>query len=103
VVVTPRIGGLDNSLQYIEQYRGMRFRRIQVQRFHRQRIEGLGLQLGGDFAGTSVDVFYTDVKDAISAALLTAEQVAQLPRLGYSSSDSLSRTISDNPATASWV
>jgi predicted porin len=54
-------------------------------------------QLGGDFAGLSIDVFYAKVKDAIAAsAIATAAQVAALPALGLSSSNSVSGTVSDN-------
>lgn len=88
---------LDSSLKYIEQYRWMRFAaEYKFKGSTGSASTAWGLQLGGDFAGTSLDVFYTDVKDAISAALLTPQQVAQLPELGYSPSNSLAGTISDN-------
>jgi predicted porin len=56
----------------------------------------LELQLGGEFAGFSLDGFYSKIKDAVSAASLSATQVAGLPALGFSPSNSLSATISDN-------
>jgi predicted porin len=88
---------LNNSLKYIEQYRGMHFAaEYQFNGSSGSASTAWGLQLGGEFAGISLDTFYTDVKDAISAALLTAEQVAELPKLGYSPSNSLAGTISDN-------
>ena len=52
--------------------------------------------VGGDFAGLSVDAYYSKVNDAISASPLSAAQVADLPALGYSVTNSLSATISDN-------
>ena len=52
--------------------------------------------LGGDYAGASVDAYYSKVNSAITAASLTAAQVAGLPKLGYSVSNSLAGTISDN-------
>jgi predicted porin len=52
--------------------------------------------IGGDFAGLSVDAYYSKVNDAISATALSAAQVADLPALGYSATNSLSATISDN-------
>lgn len=55
-------------------------------------------QLGADFGALSVDGFYAKVRDAIAAGSLSAAQVQQLPTLGYSSSNSLSGTISDNTA-----
>jgi predicted porin len=56
--------------------------------------------IGGEFAGASVDAYYSKINDAISAAALTAAQVAELPKLGYSITNSLSATISDNTAFA---
>jgi predicted porin len=54
--------------------------------------------IGGEYAGLSVDAFYSKLNSAITATSLTAAQVAQLPALGYSSSNSLAATISDNTA-----
>jgi predicted porin len=54
--------------------------------------------IGGNFAGASIDYYYSKVYSAISAASLSAAQVAALPGLGYSASNSLTATISDNTA-----
>ena len=56
--------------------------------------------IGGGFAGASVDAYYSKVNSAITASSLTAAQVAGLPALGYSESNSLAATISDNTAYA---
>jgi predicted porin len=56
--------------------------------------------IGGDFAGASVDAYYSKEKSAITATSLTAAQAAALPALGYSMSNSLAATISDNTAYA---
>jgi predicted porin len=56
--------------------------------------------IGGKFAGVSVDGYYSKVNSAITATSLSAAQVAQLPALGYSVSNSLAATISDNTAYA---
>jgi len=56
--------------------------------------------IGGDFAGASVDAYYSKENSAITATSLTAAQVAGLPALGYSISNSLAATISDNTAYA---
>jgi predicted porin len=55
---------------------------------------------GGEYAGASVDAYYSKENSAITATSLTAAQVAQLPALGYSISNSLAATISDNTAYA---
>jgi predicted porin len=52
--------------------------------------------LGGEYAGASVDAYYSKVNSAITASALSAAQVAGLPALGYSVSNSLAATISDN-------
>jgi len=56
--------------------------------------------LGGSFAGASLDAYYSKVNSAITAAALTAAQVTALPGLGYSVTNSVSATISDNTAYA---
>jgi predicted porin len=56
--------------------------------------------LGGSFAGASVDAYYSKVNSSITASSLTATQVAALPALGYSVWNSLAGTISDNTAYA---
>jgi predicted porin len=54
--------------------------------------------IGAQYAGLSIDAYYSKVNSAITASSLTAAQVAQLPALGYSVSNSLAATISDNTA-----
>jgi predicted porin len=56
--------------------------------------------LGGEYAGASVDAYYSKENSAITATSLTAAQVAGLPALGYSVSNSLAATISDNETYA---
>jgi predicted porin len=56
--------------------------------------------IGGEYAGASVDAYYSKEKSAITATSLTAAQVAKLPALGYSVSNSLAATVSDNTAYA---
>src|SRR5271166_739079 len=57
-------------------------------------------EIGGEYAGASVDAYYSKENSAITATSLTAAQVAGLPKLGYSVSNSLAATISDNTAYA---
>lgn len=56
--------------------------------------------LGGRYEGASVDAYYSKVNDAITAATLTAAQVAALPALGYAPSHSLAATVSDDTTYA---
>jgi predicted porin len=52
--------------------------------------------IGGEYAGFSVDGYYSKLNSAITAASLSSAQVAQLPALGYSASNALAGTISDD-------
>ena len=54
--------------------------------------------LGADYAGASIDAYYSKENSAITATYLSAAQVAKLPALGYALSNSLAATISDNTA-----
>ncbi len=57
---------------------------------------GVQADVGGEYAGLSVDAYYSKINSAITASSLTAAQVAALPALGYTSSQALAGTISDN-------
>ena len=46
--------------------------------------------------GASLDAYYSKVNSAITASSLSADQVAALPGLGYSVSNSLAASVSDN-------
>src|ERR1700678_777202 len=56
--------------------------------------------IGGQYAGLSVDAYYSKINSAITAAALSSTQVSELPTLGYSSSNTLAATVSDNETTA---
>jgi predicted porin len=58
------------------------------------------VNVGGEYAGLAIDGYYSQINDAVSLTSLSAAQVAELPKLGFSSSNSLSATISDNTAYA---
>jgi predicted porin len=51
--------------------------------------------MGGSFAGASLDAYYSKINDSITASSLTASQVAGLPALGYSAANSLAATVAD--------
>jgi predicted porin len=55
--------------------------------------------IGGSFAGASLDAYYSKINDAITASALSAPQVTDLP-VGYSVSNSLAATVSDNTTYA---
>ncbi len=54
--------------------------------------------LGFNYAGFSLDAYYAKIHDAVALASLSAVQVGDLAGLGYSSSNALAATVSDNTA-----
>jgi predicted porin len=51
--------------------------------------------IGGSFAGASLDAYCSRINDSITAGALSAAQVAELPGLGYATSESLAATVAD--------
>jgi predicted porin len=92
---------LDQSLKYVLASHGLHLGAMyKFNGTNGSAATATEFQLGGEFAGLSADVYYLYIKDAIGAAALSAAQVAGLPALGYSSSNSLAATISDNTTVA---
>jgi predicted porin len=56
--------------------------------------------LGQAWGAASVDGYYSRVEDAVALASLSSQQVAALPKLGFSTDSSLMGTVSDNTAYA---
>jgi predicted porin len=56
--------------------------------------------IGGEYAGFSIDAYYSKIHDAIAVNALTAAQVGDLAGLGLSDSNTLRATVSDN---TSWA
>jgi predicted porin len=61
-----------------------------------EAFSGYEVALGAEFAGASVDVFYTKMRDAVAAGTLNTKQLGTLAGLYLSPSNSVSGTISDN-------
>ncbi len=57
-------------------------------------------QLGGEYGGLSIDAYYIKVNDAVSVKALSAAQLTTAVAAGYSSSNALNGTISDNTSVA---
>jgi predicted porin len=88
---------MDSSLKYAVKYEN--FRLGAMYKFSDASNSGnsaVEVSLGGDYAGFSADAYYVKVKSAIALAALSAAQVTSLPTLGFSPSNSLAATISDN-------
>jgi predicted porin len=88
---------LDQSVKYSAKYGAVHLGALyQFSGASGSTNTGMQLQLGIEGAGASVDAYYFKKYNAIATAALSAAQVASLPTLGYSSSNSLAGTISDN-------
>jgi len=88
---------LDNSLKYVGVYGpvhgGVEYKFNGASGAANTAVEA---DIGAEYLGLSIDAYYADVRDAIAAGALSAAQVADLPGLGFSSSNSVTGTISDN-------
>jgi predicted porin len=93
---------LDDSLKYVANYEGL----VHVGALYKfnQSTGAAGsafqVSFGAEYAGLSIDAYYSKVRDAISASSLSAAQVGDLPTLGLSVSNTLAATESDNTAWA---
>ncbi len=93
---------LDSSLKYIVRVED-RFHFGALYKFNQSNgaaNTAFQADVGGEFGGASIDAYYSKVRDAVTASSLTAAQVAALPALGDSSTNSLAATVSDNTAFA---
>jgi predicted porin len=61
-----------------------------------EAFSGFEVAVGAEYAGASMDAFYTKMRDAVSVGTLSTTQLAGLPALNLSPSNSVSGTISDN-------
>lgn len=98
---------LDNSFKYVLNFQGFHAGAMyKMNGTTGSANTALELQLGANFAGLSVDAYFTSVRDAVGVSALSAAQlngnpaatpaVPSLAQLGYSPSNALSGTISDN-------
>jgi predicted porin len=105
---------LDSSVKYVGNFNGVAHLAAQY-KFNQSTgsaNSAFEVAIGGEFAGASIDAYYTKVKDAVSVAALSAGQVADLPTLcpnplpvgtncvAANPSNALAATISDNTAYA---
>jgi predicted porin len=110
---TPAGGGatqdrrLDDSIKYYASYFNLihfgvqyKFQNSTAQSYATggsgEAFSAVETSFGAEYAGASVDVFYTKVRDAISASALSEADTLALPALGLSSSNSVAGTVSDN-------
>jgi predicted porin len=92
---------LDSSLKYVANFDGVHLSALyKFNGSNGAANTAFQLNVGGEFAGASVDAYYTKANSAVSAAPLSAKQVGELPTLGLSITNTLSGTISDNTTVA---
>ena len=88
---------MDSSLKYGVKYQNFRFGAMyKFSNAANSANSAYEFSLGGDYAGFSGDAYYVKVKSAIALGALSAAQVSTLPTLGFSQSNALAGTISDN-------
>jgi predicted porin len=88
---------MDSSLKYGVKYQNVRFGAMyKSSNAGSSANSAYEFSLGGDYAGLSADAYFVKVKSAIALGALSAAQVAALPTLGFSPSNALAGTISDN-------
>jgi predicted porin len=105
---------LDSSVKYVATFNDLAHLAAQY-KFNQSTgsaNSAVQVSFGGEYAGASVDVYYSKVKDAVSASALSAAQVSGLPGLcpnplpaggscvAASPSNALAATISDNTSYA---
>ncbi len=92
---------LDSSLKYISRFGPVHLgAQYKFNGASGNASTAVQAQVGVDYLGASVDAFYYKVYDAVAAGALRSAQVAALPGLGFSPSNSLTGTISDNSTYA---
>jgi predicted porin len=92
---------LDNSLKYVQTLNGVHIgAEYKFNQAEGEANTAYEFDLGYELAGLSIDAYFVKVRDAVSASALSAAQVATLPTLGLSPSNSLAATISDNTAVS---
>ena len=92
---------LDSSLKYVATFDGVHIGAIyKFNGSNGPANTAYQLDVGGEFAGASVDAYYAKANSAISTSPLSAKQVGELPMLGLSITNTLSGTISDNTTVA---
>ena len=64
-----------------------------------EAYDAVQAQLGANYAGFSIDAYYSYVKDAVAASAISVADFPLLPATGYSESNSIAGTIAD---TKTW-
>ena len=87
---------LDDTVKYLVRYQAVHFGALY--KFNDSSGSASTVyqaDIGGSFAGASLDAFYSKINDSITGSALTAAQMAELPGLGYSASNSLAASVAD--------
>jgi predicted porin len=87
---------LDDTVKYLVRYQAVHFGALyKFDDSSGSASTVYQADIGGSFAGASLDAFYSKINDSITGIALTAAQVAELPGLGYSASNSLAASVAD--------
>jgi predicted porin len=92
---------LDNSIKYLGQWNPIRLGALyQIGGQRGSTNSAAQVDLGIDIAGLSADAYYAKKKDAIASSALSAAQVQDIIADGYSPSNTVAATVSDNTTYA---
>ena len=92
---------LDGSIKYLGQWNPIRFGALyQIGGQRGSTNSAAQVDLGVDIAGLSADAYYFKKKNAIAASALSAAQVQDIIAAGYSPSNTVAATVSDNETYA---
>lgn len=92
----------DDALKYVANYQGLVHFGAMYKFNQSTGAANTAFQadIGAEYAGLSVDAYYSKIRDAVSASALSSAQVGDLAGLGYSPNNTLAATVSDNTAWA---
>ena len=92
---------LDNSIKYTGTFNPIHLEALyQIGGQRGAANSAVQVDLGVEFAGLSADAYYAKKRDAIAAATLSAAQVQDIIAAGYSPSNTIAATVSDNTTYA---
>jgi predicted porin len=87
---------LDDTVKYLVKYEAVHFGAMyKFNESDGSASTAYQVDIGGSFAGASLDAFYSKINDSITGSSLTATQVSGLGALGYSAANSLAATVAD--------
>jgi predicted porin len=87
---------LDDTVKYLVKYEAVHFGAMyKFNESDGSASTAYQADIGGSFAGVSLDAYYSKINDSITGSSLTAAQVSGLAASGYSAANSLAASVAD--------